>query len=928
MKTYTIILRNLLLFLGSILLCAPVFAQLTGSSLSPAKQAKVDSIRKAEQEALAEYMFRTRGPKPRPQGNSLRKGEFNPGHITDPLQLIQGKLPALMIARGGNDPNGPFDLRMRGLKSFDVTEPLYLVDGFPVASLRGIHPNDIESVKVLRGGAEAAIWGIRGANGVLSITTRSALDYKTRIRYQSYLSLEQITRRPDIMNAKDYKSFGGNDFGSETDWWEEVTERAVSHTHHVSLSGSLGNRGGYYASINLDQVEGVAIQSGFERLNGRLTIKQSALNERLNLQLGLSTNHRTSQLTQYYGFLQAISYNPTAPILGEGAEFDQYDGYFQHRTFSNYNPVALMRQNDTRSAHQTLMMQAKAELEIIDGITLSLQYGNHSEDREGRFFSPSTSVYIGENREGLATRSTAKRNNQFVSSQLEYFGYIHNLRIQAQLFHRYQDIQVDDFSVWGGNFLTDAFSFNNMSAANDFALGLGSVQSGKTSHQLSAMGGNIKLDYKDKFFLNATVSREGSSILGRDSKWGLFYGVQATAAITRLLRARASYGYTGNLPSSGMLSQQIYRPTGQQMFFNGNFVNSYGISRTGNPNLAWEGTRELVIGTDFLLKRGKIRGSVEYYSSQSSDLIQYQRVSVPPNLTDSRYENTGAINSSGLEYTLKFYGLASNKNFRWDMTVVGAKYFRTKLVSYGFAEGEDTEHIGILGGFCAFPVIQLKESENLGEIWGHELDPNRPVTADGSWNIIDQNGDGQIYRAEDRALLGNAMAKSSLGISNQFIWNKWEIDMFFRGVFGHDIIDHVQSFHSARTMVSVYNVSYDAKEELSTLIDWAEFTDRDVKRGSFLRLNHLNIQRKFSPKKTKPIEMIQAFLVLQNLFTITPYDGLNPEYRLEDRRGISPAVNRNRDGMVDYGDPLVLGMDRRDSYPASRSFVLGLKLEF
>lgn len=927
MKTNTIPVRSLLLLFAAILIFAPTYAQLKGSSLSSESAAKADSVQAAQEEAYFKQLLLKQHP-PRPLGNRLSRRDFNQGHITDPLQLIQGKLPALLIARPGNDPNGRFDLRMRGLKSFDVTEPLYLVDGFPVASLRGIHPNDIESVEVLRGGAEAAMWGIRGANGVLSITTRRAQDRKTRIRYQSYLALENITRAPGVMTAKDFEAFGGNDFGSETNWWEEITERAVSHTHHVSLSGGLGN-GGYYASFNIDQVEGVAIQSGFERINGRLTIKQSALNDRLDLQLGMSTNRRASSLTQYYGFLQAISYAPTAPVMGEGPEFDQYDGYFQHRTFQNFNPVALMQQNDTRSAHQTLMMQANAKLKITNGMSLDVQYVNHSEDWEGRFYSPSTSMYVGENHRGLSTRATTKRNNQFVASQLRFFSHFNGLQVKGNLFYRYQDIQMDDLSAWGGNYLTDAFGYNNLSAANDFAQGRGSIQSARTSHQLSGYGGNLSLDYNKKYFLNATITREGSSILGRDSKWGLFYGIQAGASITPSMNVRASYGLAGNLPSSGMLSQQIYRPTGQQMFFNGNFVNTYGISRNGNPELSWEGTQELSIGTDFILKAGKIKGSIEYYASQSSDLIQFQQVAVPPNLANSIYENVGAINSSGIEYTLQFPGLVNKKNFRWDMTVFGARYFGTKLVEYGFRDGEDTEHVGILGGFCAFPVIRLRESESLGEIWGLQLEENQPVRADGAWNIIDQNGDGLVIREEDFTFLGNAMAKSSIGISNQLQWKQWKADIFFRGVFGHDMIDHVQSFHSARSLVSAYNVVYDAREELSTLTDWVEFTDRDVKRASFLRLNHLTILREFGFQKKKRVEKIQAFATVQNLFTLTGYDGMNPEYRLEDRGANNVfTVSRNRDGMTDYGDPLVYGMDRRDAYPASRSFILGVKMEF
>ena len=904
MKTNT-----LLFFLGLYLFCSHGLAQLTGSELSPSKS--VDSVKQTS-------------VVPHVEGIQVHRADFNDGHITDPLQLVQGRLPALLISRAGNDPNGVMDLRLRGLKSFDVTEPLFVIDGIPVTNLAGIHPNDIESVKVLRGGAESAVWGIRGANGVVEIKTRRGRKDRPIIQYQAYVASENISKTPDLMNAQDYERFGGTDFGSSTDWWEEITRRAISQTHHISLSGGT-NTSSYYASLNYEDVSGIALGSGFDRINGRLSLEQRALNDRLNIQLGLSSTHRESELMPLYAFWHATSYNPTAPVLGEGDEFERFGGYFEHEIFRNFNPVAMIELNEFQTRYQQLMAYGKASLQLNRFATASVRYGKQTESLAQSFFSPATSYFLGYFGNGQAERSTVQRNNAYASAELQAGAKIGKLSWSLNGSYHYQDITKNILFARGGDFLTDVFRYNNLSAANDFASGLGEVDSRKVRHELLRYGGQLHLNYDDRYFFSATANREGSSILGANRKWGWFYGIQATASLGERMAVRTSYGLTGNLPSEGMLSQQIYQPMGT-MFFNGSFTRSYGTDRYSNPNLQWEQNAEWSIGTDFLLMDKRLIGSLDYYRTQSTQLINQQEREIANNLFYDGHQNVGAVSSSGLEYALTM-NMAPNRPLDWQLSVVGARYFRTQLHQFGFNEGATERYIGILGGACAFPIFRLKDGETVGEIWGYVLNPDFPVDPDGNWNHIDQNGDGITMR-DDYVQVGNALPRSSLGIANRLDWGRFEIDFQLRGVFGHDIVNHVKSFHSVRTIVPSYNVLYEAREELSFLTDFADFSDRDVENGSYLRLAYLTASYSLPLTRIKSVKSVKFYTTLQNLFTLTGYSGLDPEFRMEDRNQFSPMhYNYGRDALSDGGNPLVPGMDRRNTYPVSRAFVVGLQID-
>lgn len=869
--------------------------------------------------------------------------QFNRGHIIDPLQLIQGKNPSLLITRGGNDPNGRFDMRIRGIKSFDITEPLILLDGIPVNSMDGIHPNDIESVEVLTNGADIAKYGMRGSNGVLSIKTRRGTIGETNLNYHSYLISERIINQPKVLSAESYLRNGGWNYGGETNWWNEITQRAVSHSHHLSLSSGSGkNR--YYASVNFDDVDGIIRTSGFNRVNGRLTFEQKSLNNRLKLSGGLAGSARKSSHFLPNVLQQATSHNPTVPVYAEGTSVDEkkYGGYYERELFKIYNPVALLELNKLHNTYENLFIHLKSELALTSWFSAYVHYAHQSHNWENDIFFPRTSYYInaGRSTKGYASQSTVKRNNRYFSTGLNLQKSWNQFEAKGSFFYYFQDMDQVSLSAGARDLLTDVFSYNNLSALADFDRGLGSIGSSKHTHQMAGFSGNINLTFKDKYYLAASVSRDGSSRLGINNKWGLFYGLNAGAEITRSIRLRASYSKTGNIPSHGMISQALYgfqtpistiSPVSNASsrfsvgtFYNGEFIELTQKIQEANPNLQWEETREWSLGIDFSLLNGKLKGTLDYYNYASDQLIMFDRewLGIASFGYKNEYLNAGALKGSGLEYSFQ-YPIVDNANFYWNIGIVGARYFKTTLVDFNLDETDEFELRGRLGGICPFPVFRLKEGQPLGEIYGLTLNMDNPVS-DGSWNMVDVDRDGVQDDIKDKSIIGNGMPKSYLGMNHYIGWRNWSINMQLRGIFGHDMVNHLQSFNSSPSLINTFNILESGLKELKGLTDMPDFTNRDVQKASYLRINHFTLGYDFKPSILKGFHQIQLYLSIQNLFTLTKYKGLDPELRMEDRNNSFSFFTPTP--YADTGDPLVMGMERVDAYPATRGFLLGVKI--
>ncbi len=854
---------------------------------------------------------------------SVKSEDFNTGLVNDPSQLLQGKVAGLSIARPGGDPNAGFNIRLRGLSTIGAnTQPLIIIDGIPGASLQSIDPQDIESIDVLKDGSAAAIYGTRGSSGVILITTKQGAKGTAKVEYSGYVTSETIAESVDVLSPSAYAAFpGSTDLGSSTDWFDVTTQNATSHVHNLSLSGGSKSTT-YRVSMNYRDNEGVAIGSGFESLNARLNLTQKALDDKLKVAFNVSATTSTANFGFNEAFRYATIFNPTAPT--RDASLTQYDGYFQQVLFDYYNPLAILEQNVNEGIRKRIVASIRGDYDLTDELSVGIFYSeNHENDILGQYWDKQ-SFWVGADRNGLATRQTDDRFNRLFELTGQYDTKFDNLGFKLLGGYSYQAFSNEGFRAQGGDFLTDAFTYNNLGQAGDFNNGLGSISSYKNTSKLIAFFGRANLNYDDTYFFQGIYRYEGSSRFGTNNEWGDFFGLSAGAELAKLMEApdvdrlklRVSYGRTGALPANDLLSLQRFagNPTAA-FFFDGAYVPSYGPVSNANPDLQWETKTDFNVGVDFAFLDYKLTGSLEYYSTVTEDMLLTVDVPVPPNLFGSTLVNIGELNNTGVELALNYQAVKTD-NFSWTPTFTFATY-NTELVSlstddFDFGDERLFSNIGA-PGLNGTPIVRLKVGEPIGQIWAFDIDENDLVNDAGFWNLQDVDGDGTFCDCEDdKRVVGNGLPSFELNFGSSFTYDNFDFQFLLRGLFGHDLVNTFRVFYQNPNVISSYNVLNSAQELLDAGLTTADnrFSDYQVEDASFLKLDNISLGYTLDLPEGSDFSKIRFYVAGQNLFVITDYSGVDPEVRYNDPDG----------------GGLVPGVDRRNTWFRTQSFTFGLQL--
>ncbi len=855
---------------------------------------------------------------------SIKNEDFNKGAITNPAQLLAGKVPGLIIAKPNGDPNGGFNIRLRGLSTVGGnTEPLIIIDGVPGASLNSIDPNDIESMDVLRDGSAAAIYGTRGSNGVIIISSKKGHEGRTQVEYNGLFSATNIDRVPKVMTASQYKAAGGLDQGSNTDWFDVITRGVVQQQHNLSLAG--GGKGmGYRVAFNYRDVPGVLLNSGFKQLNGRINLNQKALNDKLDINFNLTATNRNANIGFADAFQYAVTFNPTAPVYD--AKNTVNGGYFEPGGFNYFNPLAIINQNTRTGTSNNILSTISATYELLKGLKYSIAYtlgrdnGGDGVGATQTYISKQSQYGQGIGRNGLASLSSSQNQNDYLSTTLNYAFNFSGIDFAALGGYDYQKFTSQGFGIQGGNFLTDFFSSNNIGASLDFPRGLGGVGSGKNSNKLIAFFGRLNANIKDTYFASASVRREGSSRFGANNKWGVFPAISAGVNLTKLadlgmfdnLKLRVGYGVTGTNINQDYLSLFRYGPTGS-FYYNGNYVPTYGPISNPNPDLQWETKNETNIGVDYGMLDYKITGSFDFFNRSVKDLLYNFPVPVPPNAFGTTWANVGELRSSGLEASVNFNNLKLG-GVSWNPSLNATFYLDNKLVSlsqgdlkFGSGGGIDLAGVGSPGQ-NNFYMIRVEEGQKLGQIWA----PIFTGTDDkGNPTFKDINGDGK-GTTDDRAVVGNGLPNFTLGFNNSFSFGSFDASIFLRGAFGHSLVNQNRVFYEDLNPGSIRNYNRINTSLANPAVKDAKYSSLHVEKGDFLRLDNMQIGYKLPV--IGGFSNAKVFLAGNNLFTITKYTGVDPEVRFGDSE--------------DNGNPLAPGIDRRTNYFTTRSFSLGVNLGF
>jgi TonB-dependent starch-binding outer membrane protein SusC len=862
---------------------------------------------------------------------TIKNENFNRGNVNNPAQLLQGKVAGLSITRPGGDVNSNFTIRLRGLSTLGAnSSPLIVIDGIIGGSLNSVDPNDIENMTVLKDASAAAIYGTRGASGAILITTKKGAAGKTTVDYNSYVSSDSRTRDLPMMTAAEWRNLGAGlpasnrmgwrDNGTETNWLDEVTRNAISHVHNISVGGGTKN-GGYRASVNYRDLQNIQINTGRKNLNARLNLYQNALNGKLRLATNLSLNNGRAQYSPGEVLKFGLLYNPTAPVLSSNPADARWGGYFEEDLFDYNNPVSIANQNVSEGDFSEVQISFQADYDLFKGFTLSALYAQQRDQNNTGFYSNRTSrAGGGFGNQGSGNVNYSKQNTHQATFTGTYAKDLGKLDLKLTGGYEYQYQGNEGFGFSNNRFLTDVTGYNNIGSGLGLPLGLAGGGSGKSDFENVAVFGRVNLNLDDTYFMMASLRREGNSRFGEGNKYAVFPAISAGADLTKAfglsfvdnLKFRAAYGIAGNLPPNSNLSQELVGPGGR-FFYNGQFVPSYGPQSNPNPNLKWEKTAEFTVGFDFAALNYKLNGSLEYFNRNTQDLLFNAPVPVPPNLVPNTLVNVGELENSGIELALNFPILKKEK-FSWDVNLANTVYTSNKLISLSnedFDLGKE-RFLANVGspGLNNNNMIYVADGQPLGQIYGPVY---RGVAEDGKWQFEDLNGDGKYCDCpDDQKVIGDGIPDMELGFGNNLRIGKFDVNLFFRGVFGHDLVNQYRIFYEPVNTMTWNRVN--SKYFNPKLTDGAKFSSHQVEAASFFKLDNATVGYNFDLPSGSAVRSINLYVSGQNLIVLSGYTGSDPEARLSDsEQGGSGAL-------------LSPGIDRRSTPFMQRNLTFGVRL--
>lgn len=865
----------------------------------------------------------------------VKPEDFNKGNISNPAQLLQGKVAGLSITRPGGNPNAGFQVRLRGLSTFGAnSSPLIVLDGVIGASLEAVDPNDIQSIDVLKDGSAAAIYGARGSSGVILITTtrKGNKEGRTNVAINSFGTVNQATNLIPLLSAEEFVARGGADFGGDTDWRNELIDDSFSYTTNATISGGFNNTN-YMASVNYRDNQGIVNGTNNQRLNTRLNISQGALDNKLRFNVNLSFSNVDSESINDAAFRYATLYNPTAPVFENTEDANtRFGGYFQRDLFDFYNPVALAEQQKFIGETKTALTSYRVEYDILPNLTVSAQY---SQDRlntlSGAFWSKQD-YQVGLGAGGTAQRNTFDRQQKIFESTLRYETDLSdglNMTLLGGV--ATQSTKNQGFNARVRQYLFD-LGWNNLGAGSIRLGNNTDVSSFANEDQLNSIFGRANFNYNNTFFFSASVRAETYSGFGDNNQTGVFPAFSVGADFTQIFdmgifsqfKPRASFGITGNLPPSPTLALGIYG-NGNRVDLDGDPLTAgdvyVGIVQNSNPNkdLKWETKQEMNFGIDFGIWNDKVTGSVDYYVRNISDLLFNVPVATgAPNPFDPGRFNTASatwvnladLRAAGFEFAVGVRNIELG-SIKWTPNLNFTIYDKTTIESLSAGElGFDELRFATPGspGQNNNPMIYNRVGQTLGDFYG----PRLTGLTDGGEYILSTTDPDEFEK------LGNGLPQGEFGFANNFTYGQWNLSFFFRGAWGHDLYNSYRGFYeNADPASNSWNSVVTDKTPTSPFVTSnPTFNSSYIEDASFVRLDNLELGYNFLTKSPN-LSALRVYFAAQNLFTITNYTGIDPEVRITD--------SENGNGFTSSLSP---GIERRNTYFQTRSFTLGLTVNF
>ena len=822
--------------------------------------------------------------------SSLKEGSFTKGTNTDLQSLLQARAPGVVITANNGDIGSEPRIRIRGGTSINASNnPIIVIDGVPVnnsSALPGgfttgagagadgtmdnplgmLNPDDIASIDILKDAASSAIYGARGGNGVILITTKEGRPGELSLTYSASTSSSSITKKLDLMDAAGFKSYASSidvdidDGGANTDWQDEILRSAVSTNHNISFSAGT-QQTQYRASISYLDQQGILLNSERQRISTRLNVRHTMLDNKLKLGLKVSpsfsnrNNTPYNQRAGYFGgvFTNVLKFNPTYPVKNADGS------YYEYATTTIRNPVALLNEISDVGENLRVLTSATAEYELISGLRAKVTLGLDRESYNRNIYEPNSLPYAASIGGQAAVQNTQRKNDHF-NTTLNYS----NSSLNVLAGYEFQEFTNSGFGATTKGFVTDAWLYNNMGGATDFTT---APYSFKNQNRLVSFFGRVAYSMGGKLNVMATLRREGSSRFGDDNKWGVFPSASVGFRVTDDIKLRASYGVAGN-QEIGNYRSLVTLGSGANAVIGGQLLSGVAANQLANPDLKWETTSDINFGVDFALMDNKITGSVDMYSKTTEDMLV--EVNVPqPAVVTTKLDNVGSVENSGLEFFINSVNM-STKDMSWN-TSFNFSTNKNNVVSLG----KDVEYIvtGQVGGAGLSGVQSaiIKPGEAFGTFFGYELSG---YDADGQ-EILSTDG-GPL--GDGRRILGSPHPDYTFGMTNQINFGSFDFSFYIWSVQGNEILNNTRlEYQRPSNPFNNINLFSETADDVNNGLGSeaaVALTDKFIEDGSFIRLQNVTIGYTL---KTGQFKNLRFYLSADNLITLTDYSGFDPE---------------------------------------------------
>ena len=859
---------------------------------------------------------------------SLKSDEFNKGIVNTPQQLLQGKVSGVNVTSSSGEPGATIGITVRGPGGVRTgSTPLFVVDGLPLDNsstgggdpLNFLNSQDIESIDVLKDASATAIYGARGANGVIIITTKRGKAGVSTLGFATSVGFSTIANALPVFSGDQFRievpKAGGtlDNKGGNTDWQEEATRTAITQNYNLNLSGGA-NKLSYFASFGIQKQEGVIKENDLNRYSGRFNVTQRFLEDRLVLEVNLgvaNTKQTRPPITSVIG--DVITYNPTYPA---------YDANGNPAIYQNINPLLYFDLDKETTTINRVTGNISPSFRIIKGLVYKLNFGiDNSTATRDVLSLPSTVPF----REGRLENVYNWNRNTLVENYLTYAWSKTKHNVSALAGHSYQKIfvqqrnnSINRFVVGGVDPIYNPGVGQDLTLANNRPGGFAFI------NELQSFFGRVTYQYNNKYLFTANFRADGSSKFGANNKYGYFpsfsFGWKISDegfmenSIFSNLKLRAGWGLTGNQEIPPKITQALFTSLGAASYplypASGNYPAGYAYTRLANPDIKWESSEQIDLGLDFGLFKNALTGTIDLFHKVSRDILLQVIPADPVQPATEVWSNVPdmTITNEGAEIELD-YRHSSEKSISYNIggniTFIKNKVENSPytLIPSGSVSGAGITSSTINGYVNGEPIGTFYLKEFIGF-------DNNGMSA---YTDVDKNG---VINDNDRLALGTALPNLIYSVYGNIAYKGFDLGLNFNGVSGNKVYNYTEnvSFSKLRLAKNVNSIPEAVADPKESLNNPTPVTSRYLREGAYLRLNNASLGYNFNTKKlgiNNWVSAVRLSVTGQNLFVITKYNGYDPEVN----------IDRSINGISSYGIDYI-------TYPKARSVIFALNFSF